>query len=514
MRKQSGFTLIELMVALVIVAALSSGIYKVLIQDVERQKAAIAAENMKIIGQAAKRYIQDNYSGILAVATATQPALITTGMLSSAGYLAGGFSATNAYGHNMCVLVSELAPGELQALVVAEGGDAINDMDLGAMVGQLGGAGGAVYSDSPTVINGARGGWSTPVSTFDNRVNDLNRNCAGAAGRVRVQAGRPVMALWFAEGDVNTGVIHRDAIPGRPELNRMNTDLDMGSNSVTGLRVVSEGSSCSGVASGTLASDSTGRVMTCQGGSWQMQGSRYWRDPVASYANLGACSANELGMTRIARNANDGASRPRAYTCNGSSWRPLGLDQNGDLRVERNLYVVGSSNVGSQTVRGNQTVQGRATINELAGNLTVQSVATAGTACSPNGRIARDSNGLLLSCQSGSWEKAQGGGGDGITGFLSPFKGMNRSCTLMPGASNEMVFYLRWAGDTPQVRVKSRSCDTGYVNGTSVSCNNLRDNISATIDFTTFTLRGTYTSYDVRSSESITRYCHSERFDW
>jgi hypothetical protein len=245
------------------------------------------------------------------------------------------------------------------------------------------------------------------------------------------------MALWFAEGDVNTGVIHRDAIPGRPELNRMNTDLDMGSNSVTGLRVVSEGSSCSGVARGTLASDSTGRVMSCQGGSWQLQGSRYWRDPVARYANLGACTAAQLGMTRIARNANDGAKRPRAYTCNGSSWRPLGLDQNGDLRVERNQYVVGNSNVGSQTVRGNQTVngdlrvgrnqyvvgnsnvgsqtvrgnqtvQGQATINKLAGNLTVQSVATAGTACSPNGRIARDRNGLLLSCQSGRWKQAQG----------------------------------------------------------------------------------------------------------
>jgi hypothetical protein len=69
---------------------------------------------------------------------------------------------------------------------------------------------------------------------------------------------------------------------------------------------------------------------------------------------------------------------------------------------------VGNSNVGSQTVRGNQTVQGQATINKLAGNLTVQSVATAGTACSPNGRIARDRNGLLLSCQSGRWKQAQG----------------------------------------------------------------------------------------------------------
>ena len=59
---------------------------------------------------------------------------------------------------------------------------------------------------------------------------------------------------------------------------------------------------------------------------------------------------------------------------------------------------------------GNLTVPGTATIERLAGNLEVTREVTANTACLPNGSLARDGVGVLLSCQSGVWRMASGGG--------------------------------------------------------------------------------------------------------
>ncbi|MGG7318360.1 shufflon system plasmid conjugative transfer pilus tip adhesin PilV, partial [Escherichia coli] len=40
--------------------------------------------------------------------------------------------------------------------------------------------------------------------------------------------------------------------------------------------------------------------------------------------------------------------------------------------------------------------------------LQLEKTATAGTSCSPNGLVGRDSTGAILSCQSGTWRRASG----------------------------------------------------------------------------------------------------------
>ncbi|MDD2907926.1 MAG: shufflon system plasmid conjugative transfer pilus tip adhesin PilV [Candidatus Gracilibacteria bacterium] len=60
----------------------------------------------------------------------------------------------------------------------------------------------------------------------------------------------------------------------------------------------------------------------------------------------------------------------------------------------------------------NQTIGGTKTFGVLAsGKVQIIDVVTENTACSPNGLIAKDSTGLLLSCQSGLWKKASGSSG-------------------------------------------------------------------------------------------------------
>ncbi|WP_279969241.1 shufflon system plasmid conjugative transfer pilus tip adhesin PilV, partial [Escherichia coli] len=41
--------------------------------------------------------------------------------------------------------------------------------------------------------------------------------------------------------------------------------------------------------------------------------------------------------------------------------------------------------------------------------LQLDKTATAGTSCSPDGLVGRDSTGAILSCQSGTWQKNGGG---------------------------------------------------------------------------------------------------------
>ena len=59
-----------------------------------------------------------------------------------------------------------------------------------------------------------------------------------------------------------------------------------------------------------------------------------------------------------------------------------------------------------------------------------------GAACLKDGLVASGAGGLILSCQSGRWKIAQGGGGTGILGTLSPLKGMMLSCTVDPYGRN------------------------------------------------------------------------------
>lgn len=334
-KRQAGFTLLEIMITLGIIGALTATVFVPQIKDwYENQKNAVAASQIKIVGDAASRYIQDNYTALTSSATATQPVLITVPMLQSAGYLQSNVSVRNNLNQAMCVLVKQPVAGKLQALLVTEGGTALDDINLPAQAAQLGGAGGYVSNANTTTIQGVGGGWTLPVSTFDNLVNDLGQRCDGTAGNVRVQPGHSVMALWFTSEDVTAGVLYRNAVPGKPELNRMNTSIDMNGQSLNNANVVQA---------------ATGNIQT-----------------------INATTANVSG---------------------------------------------------NATISGNMNVNGTATISKLAGNLEVTTVATVGGACSPNGRIARDSSGQLISCQNGVWSKPSASLTGGIKALLAPLEG-------------------------------------------------------------------------------------------
>jgi type II secretory pathway pseudopilin PulG len=385
LRRQSGLTLLEIIIGLGILGSVYVGANQMIQYYNDSARAVNTAQHMNVFAQGAKKYLQDNYSSVAAVATATTPALIRVSTLNGAGnYLPSGYIPTNSYGQTVCALVLQPTAGNLTAMVVAEGGKSINDIDLGQLVGAIQNAGGGgIYSKTPTTMTGVLGGWSSPVGNYAN-ANQAGVNCSGAAGPVSFAAGHPVMSLSFAGGDTTSGVLYRNAIPGQPQLNQMNTPIVMNSTQT-------EYTACS--TNGAIAVDASGAVLSCQNLKWKKAGSSYWEDPVATYASLPACNSNTQYQTRIVQTPSVG-SGPRPYTCDGAVWQPLAVNDAGNLVVPNNLTVTGN------TTSGTVTSNGRLKTGEY---LELGTVAVEGGACSPNGLVARDANGLLLSCQSGIW---------------------------------------------------------------------------------------------------------------
>lgn len=410
---QAGVTLLELLISIVILSGAVVVLYRLIDTSVQDTKSSVTALHVRTVGDAAMSYIKDNYGAITGVATASQPVLLRVADMVTTGHLTHGASAVNPRRQSTCVLILQPRANQLLALVVTEGGDTIDDITLGQIAATIGGAGGGIYSSAPTVMRGAMGGWEMAFGAFANP-NHLGQRCDGSAGAVQFSAGRPVMALWFADGAAASATLHRDAVPGNPSLNTMNTPILMGAGTIQ-----SEGGSCA--TNGALGRNAAGAVLACESGQWRKGGSAFWQDPVASFAQLPACNAASLGHTRVVRTPTIG-SGARAYSCNGAgTWQALGINDTGNIDIP-----------------GTATIS-QATINRIGGNLEVTTVATQGSACAPNGRIARDANGLLLSCQSGSWQMAQGGGGVGAYTASGTVGGGASAWRLNPNMTAQIV---------------------------------------------------------------------------
>ncbi|MDF8952599.1 shufflon system plasmid conjugative transfer pilus tip adhesin PilV [Escherichia coli] len=137
--------------------------------------------------------------------------------------------------------------------------------------------------------------------------------------------------------------LYRYSVQGRPDLNRMHTGIDMNNNSITN---INEASGKNARFSGDVTSN---RWLHPNGGGFTMTDSEWIR------------AVNNKGITT-----------------------------EGELK---------GGKVSGGTVRS----EGRLSTGEY---LQLEKTATAGTSCSPDGLVGRDSKGAILSCQSGVWQNS------------------------------------------------------------------------------------------------------------
>ncbi len=137
--------------------------------------------------------------------------------------------------------------------------------------------------------------------------------------------------------------LYRYSVQGRPDLNRMHTGIDMNNNSITN---INEASGKNARFSGDVTSN---RWLHPNGGGFTMTDSQWIR------------AVNNKGITT-----------------------------EGELK-------------GGKVSGGTVQSEGRLSTGEY---LQLDKTATAGTSCSPDGLVGRDSKGAILSCQSGVWQNS------------------------------------------------------------------------------------------------------------
>jgi hypothetical protein len=333
---QRGITLIETMGALAIASTMLAGLAMVIDNALEDMKGQQAALYQARVADAARKYIAANYAQLVTdtglAAGGNVPVMIDT--LKTSGLLPASFATTNGYGQATCVLVrrnaSAAPPVKLDALVAAYGGSKILDKDIPAVALNAGAGGGYISTDAPGTAQGA----SWQANTAPYRGVSCNGGPVVLTGSGS-DGGHLVSALFYdGPGQLSTDFVYRDAVPGHPELNQMNTPLQLAQYAL-----VAKGGACGSTAA--IAIDAASRaVLTCgSNGIWKDAVTSQWKESVARYADL-PTPGSQAGDVRMVTDLN------RAFTYTGSGWAALAVDQNGDLAVPRHLTVqAGNVNV-------------------------------------------------------------------------------------------------------------------------------------------------------------------------
>jgi prepilin-type N-terminal cleavage/methylation domain-containing protein len=226
-----GFTMIELVMVLAVMSIMLPALL-IYIKDsnlMMTQKAASVF--MRQVGMAAETYVTDHYQALLSTSTSTVATEIPIATLINDDYLSATFNTMNPWYQNYKIYVLEPSTDDLALFVLTEGGQGHDPdrPDFGTkvipktanMIGAEGGyvPTGLLTGEPNTMIQGAYGGWSFAFAG----TNIPNPGSAHLA-----------YYKYFVDGtaDDTDDYLHRVVVPGRPELNRMQTTLDMDGNNI------------------------------------------------------------------------------------------------------------------------------------------------------------------------------------------------------------------------------------------------------------------------------------------
>lgn len=162
---------------------------------------------------------------------------------------------------------------------------------------------------------------------------------------------------------------------------------------------------CAQAKAGTVLGDDGMRVKTQAQVVQGVGGTVYYGDPVSTSAALPA-TGNKTGTLRQALDTGI------VYAWNGTAWYPLSADKN-----------------------GNMTLAGTATM----ANAVITGTATAGQACSPNGKQAQDGTGLPLYCQSGVWSSTSTTGSVAFYAYTATGVNIATGWQTMGGISSTLL---------------------------------------------------------------------------
>lgn len=188
---------------------------------ITKTQQRVAAEHLQAVSRASSQYVRKHQTTLISSATPSSGPTVTVDNLVADGLLPTGFKSRNLWGQNYQVYIRQPQPDALQAIVLTQGGRAatlkfINSTVPGAAV-MAGGAGGYVPSgvlpgQSTDQLLGAGGGWA--ISLPGMGISSPGPGHLGALSS-------------FDSSSLGQDFLYRVAVPGNPELNAMQTELDM-----------------------------------------------------------------------------------------------------------------------------------------------------------------------------------------------------------------------------------------------------------------------------------------------
>jgi type II secretory pathway pseudopilin PulG len=419
--RQRGATLPEAVLSLAIMAVMAVGFGTAVSNSRGDLKLAGAASQLATLRAAGDRYVQDNFATLVASA-AGGPVAVPISTLTAQNYLPPSFPTLNAYGQAYQLYVRERSPTVLESLALTTGGTAMSSSDGGRIALLLKASGGFTPAGSAT-INGTNGGWSAPLATY---VPAAAPQPSGTPAAYSIQ--------YAVMGP--TGALIRYAT-GNPVDNQMQTAIAMNGNNINGANNIGaqsislpSGGTVS-MGSSYLYGDNTNTAIRQPGGHYVQDtagNTRWVVDGAGNTSQLGnvtAASGNfnaylatngQMSSNTVYTNGLTVAGQSNlaggAYLYNViNSGLTVGNGGPGVLQLygssvydTGNYLHLGSSNAYAD---GNFSTAG----NSAANTLQVNGVAGAGGGCGPNGLVAQDGSGRLLSCVNGVWSGSSRGNG-------------------------------------------------------------------------------------------------------
>ncbi len=398
---RQAMTLLETVIVLIIaVSAIAYGaqIYAEYLNGITNR--ATAAQ-MKDVTQAYSKYLQDNYATVLASVPPGGSTTVSIATLKPQ-YLSASFADKNPYSQSYVLAVRQplATSNALEAIVYTTGGEVIQNKNGLAISQEIGSGGGFTLSQGDGV---------TVQSTY----NGFNLSLAQYSGSGK---GKLISALFINQlgAEVSDYYLSRNPVPGRPDLNRMNTDLDMGTHAISNSSGVTAATGNIVASSGSVQGNTVVATTNVTSGGLVIAGSGVQSNgPVSVLGTISSNSAIQGGSIVSLGNMTAAGNVVASGSVDGTTVHSAStISADSTVTAAQNIVSTsGNIQAPAGTVEG-QKVKSDTTVALALGQ------AIKGAGCTM-GTIGLDVAGKLYSCVGGAWITS--------AGFNNPVYGPLRS---------------------------------------------------------------------------------------
>jgi type II secretory pathway pseudopilin PulG len=220
-----GFMMIEVLGALLIMAMLWHSLTWLIQKESIARRQRAVAEHFVVIVSATEKYLRQNHDTLLADSTDTTGPVIPLATLRTAQCLSDRVTDLNAWGQSYLVTTRKTAEGDLAGVVITTGGRSASadDPTFGQVTVPETAAlarAGFIPVDPGNVLQGYYGNWNIALADM---------GLTGTPGHLGI-------LTTLDSQDLKQDYLYRFAVPGHPELNAMQTELDMTDHAIRGVK--------------------------------------------------------------------------------------------------------------------------------------------------------------------------------------------------------------------------------------------------------------------------------------